>query len=41
MKSQYNNGNGASVNNGNALPVWLKDPFFREIYEQCPHQVRA
>lgn len=40
MKSQYN-GNGESISNGNALPVWLKDPFFREIWAQRPHQVSA
>ena len=42
MRSQYNgNGNGDGTVGGNRLPVWLKDPFFREIYESRSHQVRA
>ena len=36
-----NTGYGDSVACGNVLPRWLRDPFFREIYEQRPHQVRA
>lgn len=36
-----NTGYGDSVASATMLPAWLKDPFFREIYEQRPHQVRA
>lgn len=34
-------GYGDSIASGHMLPCWLKDPFFREIYEQRPHQVRT
>lgn len=39
MGRNTNSGYGNSYALGSALPFWLKDPFFREVYEQRPHQV--
>lgn len=40
MGRNTNSGYGDSIANGTALPIWLKDPFYRQIHDEQPHQVR-
>ena len=41
MDRNADSGYGATIANGNVLPVYTRyDPLYREIRDQQPHQVR-